>query len=703
MSLEIVAAKIRGRTIINPETSVALARWDLIGFVFLVLMAFLTPFEAGFLLCAEAFSPRFVLNKVMTLFFFCDLVLQFFLPYVVPTRFGHRLVYQEGAIIKHYLRNWFVIDFASVIPLDLIFPCNRSGGLGFNLDIVRAIRLLRLLKMLRLLRSIRIFRRWQAEFGFSLRKTMLYQLMAVATVAAHWAACILGLLERLQPDGGVNWMSEARASLQMDQAPQTFWDSYLIAVHTSMTLLIHPHSYKPTGSGELVAFSCLLLLGGFIWTQVISRTTAICTSLNQHQNSYQTTMDDLNQISGDFDLSQDMRRRLRKYFMNTQDESKREAWGAIVKKMSPKLRRDCCREVNKYWVLSIRFLRKVSNDLITDVAERMRVECFSETEYFGEPFTLYIQMEGTAMLARTGKVVAPGIVWGEDHLLLSCRELQLDNTATAMVFVQCEALTKAAMDEVILDHPEQKEHFRRETIRLAVIRGIMWQAHCRKEAIRMSLSQVAHGSPLLAEVSSAEALIDKPRPAAPSRPSPAEEAHVTAKPTTAEDVKEFKGFPPKPKKADEPLRDAALREQVPSDFSTQAAAASPPARIGDAKGVYAAAPAVAKGRARGSALANGIEGAGIVRASGGSGSLVEELAIRVEQLADQQSVLMEHIMLLAVEVRSLAVSENHTARTESESHTARTESINLTAGTESDFRKALRGPIIAEPGGPASV
>ena len=52
-----------------------------------------------------------------------------------------------------------------------------------------------------------------------------------------------------------------------------------------------------TSLGERLLFTILLLIGGFMWTQVISRSTAIASSLNAHQLAHQQTMDDLNNIA----------------------------------------------------------------------------------------------------------------------------------------------------------------------------------------------------------------------------------------------------------------------------------------------------------------------------------------------------------------------------------------------------------------------
>ncbi|CAE7338925.1 KCNH7 [Symbiodinium natans] len=162
-SLSSVSNLQKDRCVILPERSRPLWKWDTVCAVLLVLVAVLTPFEAGFLE-GDLVSPIGVFNILTNAFFFADMVLQFFIAYPIETRYGPRWVQIKKMIALRYLRGWFLIDLMSTLPLDYLSP-------GTGLGLLRTIRLLRLLKLLRLARGIRVVRRYQAEFGVSYRKS----------------------------------------------------------------------------------------------------------------------------------------------------------------------------------------------------------------------------------------------------------------------------------------------------------------------------------------------------------------------------------------------------------------------------------------------------------------------------------------------------------------------------------------------------
>lgn len=475
----------------DPENSHFVARWDICSACLLLVVAILTPFETGFLDCAARWTFRWSLNWFTNIFFFSDMMLQFVLPYAKKTRYGYKYIKSRRSIIKHYVSTWFLVDLLSIIPFSVIEPCDPDGSSGVQLNAIRAIRLMRLLKLLRLLRGIRIFKRWQAEFGYSERKTKLSKLFCMVVVASHWIACTLGLISRLQgnecsigpalrqPGCVDTWLTHALADAAKwahDVQEVTPSRAYFVAMHASMSILVHPHSYALVSDVERIFFTVMMLLGGFIWTQVISRSTAICTSLDQHNIAYQQNLDDVNVISGDLGLPHEMRKRLRKYFLRTKDRHKHDTWQGIIRKMSPKLRRECCHEVNKSWVLAVRFISECRH-IMGDVAERLEVKTFSEKEHFGLPYSMYVLVEGSAMLVKTSRYILQGGVWGEDHLLLDNVELLSDNTAFSMSFVQCQELQQASFKEIVSRYPEYEDYLRKTKVRYAFIRGILWYAH----------------------------------------------------------------------------------------------------------------------------------------------------------------------------------------------------------------------------------
>mmetsp|Transcript_148126 Transcript_148126/g.261226 ORF Transcript_148126/g.261226 Transcript_148126/m.261226 type:complete len:814 (+) Transcript_148126:80-2521(+) len=502
----------QSRCVLNPESNRFMMSWDLSSAFLLCCLAVLTPLETGFQKDAEAWSLRWSFNQLINLFFFLDLLLQFNLPYTVPTRYGEKLVFSRSAIVAHYLRTWFLVDLVSMIPFDLITP-------GKSLGALRAVRLLRLLKLLRLLRGIRIVRRIQTEVGMSFRKIMLGQLFLAVMMAAHWIACFLGLVSRWQvsesevclslsqEDCVLTWMTEGLAitgSSTMSTEGDRFLRTYLTAMHASMSILVHPHHYMPTNVGEQVAFIVLMLAGGFIWTQVISRSTAIFTSLDRHRIFFQQTLDDVNTISYSLGLSPALRRRLRKFFLTANRTSNQEVWKVLVSRVSPQLRRDISREVNKAWVLRIHVLAKCqSTSFVTTIAEQLTSQQFAEGEMFGSPFHLYVLAGGLGRLVSKIHILIKDAVWGEDHLLLTNRNLLSDNAAQAMTFTETMTLRQVDFQAALGDFPEFTRIIRRATVRHVLIRGLRLLVEAEHKRKSHEEHMIARGAPIQARPPSA--------------------------------------------------------------------------------------------------------------------------------------------------------------------------------------------------------
>ena len=99
--------------------------------------------------------------------------------------------HRSHAIARRYLTSWFLIDFISVLPFDLIDLLLVSGGQceaegmpdsslsAYTYDsssaladpgmlmALKLIRLLRLLKLARVLRASRILNRWDSSISMS--------------------------------------------------------------------------------------------------------------------------------------------------------------------------------------------------------------------------------------------------------------------------------------------------------------------------------------------------------------------------------------------------------------------------------------------------------------------------------------------------------------------------------------------------------
>ena len=139
---------------IDPNASEWTAYWDLMMMALLTVVLFLTPYEVAFL--SPSVGVLFIINRVLDLVFFCDMVIQFFLAYQNGPEQGSTWVKSLPMIRKRYMKGWFAVDLLSVLPFWLFgtvvkttdddgADADQSGGGGAEslLRVIRAVRLLR--------------------------------------------------------------------------------------------------------------------------------------------------------------------------------------------------------------------------------------------------------------------------------------------------------------------------------------------------------------------------------------------------------------------------------------------------------------------------------------------------------------------------------------------------------------------------------
>lgn len=165
--------------------------WDMLQVIFLCFVSYSVPYRAGFGVEIEMLSAKWYLDTAIDLYFIVDLVLNFF------TAFYDNNGIREGRpdrIAKAYLRGWFIIDFASCLPVQYIMLLTGSGDgaagddNGSNIRVIKTLRLLRLSKMLRLARIKRILAKYE-NLEFVQQYSGMLALLFMIAFAGHLLAC----------------------------------------------------------------------------------------------------------------------------------------------------------------------------------------------------------------------------------------------------------------------------------------------------------------------------------------------------------------------------------------------------------------------------------------------------------------------------------------------------------------------------------
>lgn len=115
--------------------------WDVIIMALLIYTFICIPYRIAFV--HDYDLAWLIIDGCVDFLFFVDIVVNFFTAFHDR---GYHLVDNKWSICKHYLGTWFLVDFISIIPFNLIFKQGDYAGL---VRLTKLSKLYRLVKMLR--------------------------------------------------------------------------------------------------------------------------------------------------------------------------------------------------------------------------------------------------------------------------------------------------------------------------------------------------------------------------------------------------------------------------------------------------------------------------------------------------------------------------------------------------------------------------
>ena len=179
-------------------------RWDSAMVVVILLCVVMTPFQMAFPArgCVNPWSdPMELFNLALDLVLLGDCVITF-----------NTAIWVQGALVKkrrtvaeHYVRGWFLLDFAASVPfnhiLNALAGCKDGSGalrsLSFLIKILKTMKMVRLLRIIRLVKLMRTMDQWgdsapsESTFTDAIRFS---RLVLFIMVLSHLAACVLVII-----------------------------------------------------------------------------------------------------------------------------------------------------------------------------------------------------------------------------------------------------------------------------------------------------------------------------------------------------------------------------------------------------------------------------------------------------------------------------------------------------------------------------
>lgn len=455
--------------VINADDSRVMPYWD--GFVASLLFAtaLLCPFEIAFL--EPKVDLLFFVNRMVDCAFITDMVCQFFIAVHDPKTGA--LSYDPAFVARNYMAGWFWIDILSVVPVDLFCLYSVSPPLNVKiLKLTKVIRLFRLVRLLRLARLHRIMNRWNAAYGLNYSVLSLAQFSTILLVAAHWMACLWGGLAH-QANAERNWMHALQASKGGPDHLYTepiniYWISLYWAVMT-LTTIGYGDITAQNREEYVVATLCMTIMAG-TWAYTIGAVCGIVSTLQPHDVNFKQMMDDLNSMMESSGMPYEIRKKLRRYFHESRELSRKRHERKVMDHMTPMLQGEVALFLYQDYLKKVPYINNLGNDALIHAARRLTVNMYVPGEDIREDRALVIVKSG--ICSRRGKILSAGAFWGEDMILWNSNLRDTSHTR-ALSYLHVLVFQYQTIQSLIVKFPQERSRMHMARVQLGITRAVI--------------------------------------------------------------------------------------------------------------------------------------------------------------------------------------------------------------------------------------
>lgn len=450
---------VSSRYLLHPNSKI-MQYWDIILLSILVFLAFSVPVECAFLEPDET-HPLFIVNRIIDVFLFFDIVAHFFLMY--PKK-DHDSTWCETwersheKIAWNYISSWFLIDFVSFIPYDVFLVNSNNSSMNEDLNILRWLKLLRLLRLVKLVKVIahgRIIEKIKLYLDLRHSYQMIFWLISVIVFVIHFLACMwmMSVAINAQTDTlYTTWYVQGNYGFEW---PPDFKEMYPICLYwavQTVTTIGYGDAGNPTNYSERILATLAMLLGSILWAYLISMITTIIHFSQKTQLEHHQMMELLDQFVVEKGFDAHLKLQLREYYSRRQSLDRMESYQAIMNHLSPSLKGHVAKVLTGPWLEKVSWLRNASEAFITSVALLLKAAIYPPMETM-DGTTFHVIVRGVAI--KDMMVKCSGMVWGLD-MVLANKELRHLSPAIALTYCELLVLPRSVFIALLEKFPLEK-------------------------------------------------------------------------------------------------------------------------------------------------------------------------------------------------------------------------------------------------------
>ncbi|CAF4327235.1 unnamed protein product, partial [Rotaria sp. Silwood2] len=343
------------------------AVWDWVIFLLVLYTGIITPYTISFLSDEDqkrtnlnvlpstrqfnrertSIHVLVIIDVLVDMMFIFDILISFRTTFVLKET--NEVITSPILIAKHFvIDSWrrFVVDILGALPWDILFYGNGSHS---------SMRLANCFKLARLLRLVAFVRNFQKT---EYRSAVLFFLMLLFAIAAHWLACIfhfIAILERPNLQVKYSWLDHLAEKYKMPYlvndtlSGPDLKSKYLTALFFAMT------SLTSVGFGNVAAntngeklFSILsMLAGSFLSASILGSVTTIIIKLYQGAEELKEMKQSIDDFIKHHRICKLLAKRMQDSFEHEGKNTKGIDMNSILKTFPECIQADICLHLNR--------------------------------------------------------------------------------------------------------------------------------------------------------------------------------------------------------------------------------------------------------------------------------------------------------------------------------------------------------------------
>ena len=439
--------------------------WDLVQVPMLLYVMFSVPVRFGFNLVSEPGTALFWWEVLVDIYFIADCGLNFFMAYHDTQT--NELVTERKLIRRHYLKGWFAVDFASILPIDHInrLTGNENSDAGTKTKALKILRMVRLTKLLRIARLKRLVRKHAETIDGLATGFKLFGTMLVVAFCAHIVACSWYYVG----DDPSGWVAAVFSDEQtcdekttMCLANLSIGDKYLVSAWFALAVLLAPTyapGIEPVTMGEIGFMMFLTVVGVIVTASIIGAVSSTVVNQNLLEAKVTRQLAELREFLVEQKLPRELTGKIRRYMEQLYRQKTGYDVQEVMSSLPPGLKAEMLDHMYSNIVSKIPLFKGCSNAAIQMVCIAMKPYPVLSGEIVckeGEKAeAMFVVEEGGIVLQRFGVILGQLTTrsfFGHEGLLPG--QHVREHTAIARRDSQLAFLTQGDMKSVIMEHPE---------------------------------------------------------------------------------------------------------------------------------------------------------------------------------------------------------------------------------------------------------